>query len=81
MTTLNIHEIKAKFSHYAKLVMKGKSFVIAIRNKPFAILSPLPESFNRQKRLVFGAMKQRFEVPDDFNKPLKEFEKDFYSFE
>ena len=48
MTTkvLNIYEIKSKFSEYAKQVLKGKSFIIAIRNKPFAKIVPLNEVQN-----------------------------------
>lgn len=56
--------------------MKGKTFIIAIRNKPFAELRPLDSQ--PPAPLRFGVMKGKFTVPDDFDAPLVEFEKDFY---
>lgn len=79
MTThkiLNIHEIKAYFSRYASQVMKGKSFIIAHRNKPFAELRPLEAQAHTP--LCFGVLRGEFEVPSDFNAALDEFEKSFY---
>ena len=78
MAAINIHEIKARFSYYAKQVLKGHSFVIAYRNKPFAVLSPLEKSTSEQQ-LTFGVLEGAFNVPDDFNEPLIDFEKDYYS--
>lgn len=55
MTTkvLNIYEIKSKFSEYAKQVLKGKSFIIAIRNKPFAKIVPLVDEKSQKKQMIF----------------------------
>lgn len=75
-TILNIHEIKACFSRYAAQVMKGRSFIIAHRNKPFAELTPLKQPLRLPLR--FAVLKGQFDVPDGFNQPLPEFEKDFY---
>ncbi len=77
MTVLNIHEIKARFSHYAKLVLKGRSFIIAYRNVPFAVLQPLTKN-SEVKGLTFGGLKGKFELPDDFDSPLTDFENDYY---
>jgi antitoxin (DNA-binding transcriptional repressor) of toxin-antitoxin stability system len=78
MTTkfLNIHEIKARFSHYANEVKRGKSFIIAMRNKPFAELKPIDPK--TKKKLVSGVLKGQFEVPADFNSPVEDFEAVYY---
>jgi antitoxin (DNA-binding transcriptional repressor) of toxin-antitoxin stability system len=73
---LNIHEIKSRFSHYAREVMKGKSFILAIRNRPFAELRPLPGT--SRPRIVFGVLRGKFTVPDDFNEPLEDFSASYY---
>ena len=79
---LNIFEIKSKFSEYAKQVMAGKRFIIALRNRPFAILQPYSSStdtkIKNKPRLKFGVLKGKFDIPDDFNEPLDSFERDFY---
>lgn len=77
MTTVNIYDIKARFSYYAKKVMSGDSFIIAMRNKPFAVLKPL-EILSSNTKIKFGVLKGKFSVPNDFNKPLERFEKDYY---
>lgn len=78
MTTqfLNIYEIKARFSSYARQVMKGKSFIIAFRNQPFAEFRPIQKA--KPSQLTFGVLKDQFKVPDDFNASVPEFERDFY---
>ena len=77
MTTLNIHQLKARFSYYTKQVLKGESFIIALRNRPFAILQPLQQGL-KPKALRFGVVRGKFRVPADFNAPLADFEKSFY---
>lgn len=76
LKTLNIYEIRSRFSYYAKQVMRGKSFLIAVRNRPFAELRPLPAKTPR--KLVYGVLEGMFTVPEDFDAPLPEFESDFY---
>jgi antitoxin (DNA-binding transcriptional repressor) of toxin-antitoxin stability system len=76
MTFLNVHEIKTRFSYFAKQVMAGKSFVICIRNKPFAELRPLQVA--EASKIRFGVLKKEFELPDDFNAPLSDFEQEYY---
>lgn len=77
MSYININEIKARFSEYAKKVMQGKSFTIAIRNVPFAVLCPLPEA-RFKKKLRFGLMQDKFTIPEDFNAPLTDIEVEYY---
>ena len=78
MTTkyLNIYELKAAFSYYAQEVLKGKSFIIAMRNKPFAEFRALPA---RGKKITFGVLRNAFELPKNFNSALPDFERAFYA--
>ncbi len=73
---INIHQIKAAFSKYAKEVQKGKSFIIAIRNKPFAELIPIRTKKN--KKIVFGVLRNKFSLPDNFNSELEDFQNEYY---
>jgi len=73
---VNIYELKARFSAYAREVLKGRTFILAIRNKPFAELRPL--SRNTPAKIVFGVLKGKFEMPANFNAPLEEFEQAYY---
>ena len=41
MITLNVHEMKAKFSKYLDLLESGETIIICRRNKPIAELRPL----------------------------------------
>ncbi|KKQ42949.1 MAG: Prevent-host-death family protein [Microgenomates group bacterium GW2011_GWC1_37_8] len=67
MLTANVHEVKTKFSHYLSLVQKGKRIIIAKRNIPIAEIKPIEA--DSPQRLI-GQSKEKFEVPDDFFKPL-----------
>ena len=73
---LNIYEFRSRFSYYAKQVLKGRSFVIASRNRAFAEFRPLTTQSGG--KLKFGLLKGKFSIPEDFDSPLGEFEKDFY---
>ena len=73
---LNVYELKRSFSKYLKEIRKGRSFVIALRNRPVAELRPLPRTERRD--LVFGVLRGRFEIPHDFDEPVSTFETDFY---
>jgi prevent-host-death family protein len=73
---VNVFELKADFSRYLKRVQSGKSVTIALRNRPVAELRPLRQV--SAKKLVFGVLKNRFNVPDDFDAPLASFEDDYY---
>jgi antitoxin (DNA-binding transcriptional repressor) of toxin-antitoxin stability system len=75
---INIYQMKAEFSRFAKDVMKGKKFIIAHRNRPFAELRPLEE--NKKRKIIFGVLKNKikFNGPDDFNDSLDNFEQSYY---
>lgn len=73
MTTANLHEVKSRLSHYARLVKAGETVVLCERNKPFAEIRPLGPAAKPPKREL-GLMKGWFPVPDDFNEPDPELE-------
>jgi antitoxin (DNA-binding transcriptional repressor) of toxin-antitoxin stability system len=77
---VNIFDFKTGLSKYSKQVLKGASIIVSIRNKPFAEFRPLfSEKTSPFKYGVLKAELKGFDLPDDFNDPLLEFEKDFYS--
>jgi len=81
MTTkaINIYNFKAEFSKYAKEVLRGGSLTISIRNKPFAEFRPI--SVNKVGQFKYGVLEesfQSFDLPDDFNDSLSDFESDYY---
>ncbi len=74
MTTANLHEIKARLSHYARLVKAGETVLLCERNKPFAEIRPLPGVGQPPPKRKLGLMKGWFPVPDNFNEPDIELE-------
>lgn len=54
----------------------GGRSTIALRNRPVAELRPLRQVSTT--KLVFGVLKNRFNVPDDFDAPIASFEDDYY---
>jgi len=76
MHQINIHEAKTHLSRYAKRVKAGETIELCDRNKPFARIVPIPQEAAQPVRL--GVAEGQAEIPDDFNAPLEEFERDFY---
>ena len=74
MTHANLHEVKARLAHYARLVKAGETVVICERNKPFAEMRPLPDHAKPAPKRRLGVMKGWFPMPDDFNAPDPELE-------
>jgi hypothetical protein len=58
--------------------MRGKRFIIANRNKPFAEFRPLTSEEESKHEVIFGVLKGRFKVESNFNAPVPDFERDFY---
>ena len=77
MTELKLSEAKAHLGRYLERAARGESFIIMDRNRPKAQLVPIDE---KQKGVLpkIGLFEGMGNVPDDFNDPLPEFEKDFY---
>ena len=67
--TVNIHEAKTHLSRLVDEVAEGGEVIIARAGKPVARLVPLVPSVEPK---VFGLLKGRLHVPDDFDAPLPE---------
>jgi antitoxin (DNA-binding transcriptional repressor) of toxin-antitoxin stability system len=76
MISINIQEAKTHLSRYAKRVKEGETIILCERNKPIAEIRPIPGT---NKKVKLGVFKGQFEVPDNFDESLPEFEHDFYS--
>ncbi len=60
---VNVSEAKARFSHWVDEVEAGREVVICKRNKPVAVLSPIPEL----AKGTFTVANPFFEpLPDEF---------------
>ncbi|MGI8603433.1 MAG: type II toxin-antitoxin system Phd/YefM family antitoxin [Verrucomicrobiales bacterium] len=77
MTQVNLHEVKARLSHYSRLVKKGETIILCDRNKPFAEIRPIGDSVKKPKKRKLGLMKGWFPCPDNFNDPDPEMEADW----
>lgn len=76
MKMVNIAEAKARLSDLLDDVERGETVVIARRNEPIAELRAVAK---RRKTLrPWGLYKGQIEIPDNFNDPLPDFERDFY---
>jgi len=68
-TTVNIFEAKTHLSKLIEQVERGGEVIIARAGKPVARLTRLePE----KKPIVFGLLKGKIHVADDFDAPLPE---------
>ncbi len=78
MKTIQIGELKAKFSSIIEQVQKnGESFIVEFgkQHKKVAIISPYIEE---PKKRVFGQMKGKLKIPSDFNEESEEINQMFY---
>ena len=71
---VNVHQAKTHLSKLLERVAQGEEIVIAKAGKPVARLIAIKSKGARP----LGTGKGDFVVPEDFNDPLPEFEKDFY---
>lgn len=71
----NIHEAKTHLSKLLQRVAVGEEVVIAKAGKPIARLIAVKP---KAKPRPIGTGRGDFIVPEDFNEPLPEFERDFY---
>jgi antitoxin (DNA-binding transcriptional repressor) of toxin-antitoxin stability system len=77
MVTANVHELKARFSEYARLVKRGERVVVCERNKPFAELRLLGEPGIRQPKRRLGQLKGQCPVTPEFESIDAEIAADF----
>ena len=78
MDTIKLSEAKAHLGRYTREVAKGKQITITDRNRAVAILSGVSSALTGIRPKV-GLMDGKVSIPDDFDAPLKGFEKDFYA--
>lgn len=57
MTQINLHEAKARFSHFTRLVKAGETVILCDRNKPFAEIRPLADPKRPAAKRELGQMK------------------------
>lgn len=76
MTIANLHEVKARLSHYARLVKAGETVILCERNKPFAEIRPLGPAAKPPKREL-GLMKGSCPVGPEFFEADEEIQRDF----
>ena len=69
MITVNIHEAKTNLSKLLQDVMRGQEVIIARAGVPIAVIKPI--KLAKPKR-VFGSMKGKISISDDFDDPLPE---------
>ena len=67
METVNIHEAKTHLSRLVERVEHGEEIVIARSGRPVARLVPLA---GLEKPRVFGRMRGKIRIADDFDAPL-----------
>lgn len=69
MATVNMFEAKTHLSKLVEMAEHGEDVIIARAGKPVARLTQLkPE----KKPIVFGLLKGKLHVADDFDSPLPE---------
>lgn len=77
MTTINLHEVKSRLSHYARLVKAGETIILCDRNKPFAEIRPLPDHTKPAPKRQLGLMKGMCPVGPEFFDADAEVQADF----
>ena len=72
MTTVNIHQVKAQLSRLLAEVARGEEAIISRAGTPIARLTPLTPYTTSSPRRRLGRDQGLFEVPGDFDAPLRE---------
>ncbi len=69
MKQVNIYEAKTQLSKLVDEAAGGEDIIIARAGRPVARLTRVSAGQGRRK---LGLLDGRFEIPDDFNRPLPE---------
>ncbi len=77
MTQANLHEVKSRLAHYARLVKAGETVILCERNKPFAEIRPLPGAGSPAPKRRLGLMKGSCPVGPEFFEADEEIQRDF----
>lgn len=72
MSTVQIHEAKAKLSSLIEAALSGEEIIIAKRHRPLVRLVPLTEEDKARK---IGTAKGRIRIAEDFDEIPEGFEK------
>ncbi|MDR1214343.1 MAG: type II toxin-antitoxin system Phd/YefM family antitoxin [Propionibacteriaceae bacterium] len=75
MTTVNVYEAKSSFSRLLSRAEAGETLVLARNGKPVAQLGPIVV---RPRPVVFGDLRGRVRLPDDFDEWSSQDELDWY---
>ena len=67
---VNIYEAKTRLSELVDQASRGETVIIAKAGTPLAKLVPL--SSGPKRKLVFGLMKGKISIADDFDAPLSD---------
>ncbi|MEO8361189.1 MAG: type II toxin-antitoxin system prevent-host-death family antitoxin [Vicinamibacteria bacterium] len=67
MSTVNIYDAKTRLSSILKAAEAGEEFVIARAGRPIARVTGIARPSRKRK---LGVLDGRFQIPDDFNRPL-----------
>lgn len=75
MTTMNVYEAKSAFSRLLARAEAGETIVIARNGKPIAQFGPIREE---PRPVVFGDLRGRVRIRDDFDTWSEQDEHDWY---
>lgn len=67
MESVNIYDAKTRLSQLVDKAAAGEDVVVSRNGKPVARLTRLQEP---RRRIVFGLLKGKLAVPDDFDAPM-----------
>lgn len=76
MPTVNIHAAKTQLSRLVEAAAGGAEIVIARAGRPLARLGPLAPPSPAAGRRRLGQLAGVLSVPDDFDAPLSDAERD-----
>ena len=77
MKTVQVGQFKTNFSEILKKVSSGEEFVIEYGKRHTKVAKIIPYTDDAKKR-VFGQLKGKLNIPDDFNDDSAELDKLFY---
>jgi len=67
MITANLHEVKAKLSHFVALAEQGQDIILCKRNVPTVKISALKKNLSKRP---LGLAKGKMKIKDSFFDPL-----------
>ncbi|WP_186649971.1 type II toxin-antitoxin system Phd/YefM family antitoxin [Fluviispira vulneris] len=76
MHVINMHEAKTNLSRLIEeAITDGVGFIIAKAGKPLVTVEPIKEE---KRKIVYGLMKGKIKISDDFDAPCDEINNMFY---